>query len=323
MIKQINILNIGKNVIKSELNALKKLNKSINKSFLNAVNLINYTKGNIVFTGVGKSKLILEKTCGTFSSLGLPSYTLDPTAASHGDLGRLQQRDTLIVASNSGNSREFESILKFANKTRIKVIGITSNKKSKLFKNSFIKILHPKVKEAGDKNFSMVPTSSTTLLAALGDALAIAVAKKRGFKISNFGEYHPKGSIGKSLTKVKDLLILKSKIIYIKENTSFSDTLKKIAKSRLGCVLIKNKKNKISIITDGDAARAASRFKDIKKLKAKNFMTRNPQFIDESILIPEALKILNKKRINVLLVKNNKKFTGLISLHSIIEFLNT
>ena len=317
------ILNFGKKIIKEEILSIQKVQKNLNLNFSKAVNLINNTKGNIVFTGVGKSKLILEKTCGTFSSLGISSYVLDANQASHGGLGSLQKNDTLVIASNSGNTNELVSILKYARKYKIKIIGISSNSKSQLSKNSDINIIYPRIKEVGDKNFSLVPTSSTTVLTCIGDALAITVAKKRNFKISKFGEHHPQGSIGKSLTPVKDLLITGNKIPYVQKDALFSKILSAISSKRLGCVLVKGKKvNKLSIITDGDTARAASKFTNIQKLKASDIMTKNPTFIDEMILVPEALAIMNKKRITVLLVRSKGKFKGLVNIHSIIEFLN-
>ena len=317
------ILNFGKKIIKEEILSIQKVQKKLNSNFSKAVNLINNTKGNIVFTGVGKSKLILEKTCGTFSSLGISSYILDANQASHGGLGSLQKNDTLVIASNSGNTNELVSIIKYAKKYKIKIIGISSNAKSQLSKNSDINIIYPKIKEAGDKNFSLVPTSSTTVLTCIGDALAITVAKKRNFKISKFGEHHPHGSIGKSLTPIKDLLITGNKIPYVQKRCIIFKILSAISSKRLGCVLVKQKNsNKISIITDGDTARAASKFKNIQKLKASDIMTKNPTFVDEMILAPEALAIMNKKRITVLLVRSKGKFKGLVNIHSIIEFMN-
>lgn len=316
-------LNFGKKIIKEQVLSIQKVQKSLNLNFSKAVNLIHNTKGNIVFTGVGKSKLILEKTCGTFSSLGISSYILDANQASHGGLGSLQKNDTLVIASNSGNTNELVSIFKYAKKYKIKIIGISSNPKSQLSKNSDINIIYPKIKEAGDKNFSLVPTSSTTVLTCIGDALAITVAKKRNFKISKFGEHHPHGSIGKSLTPIKDLLIIGNKIPYVQKDALFSKILSAISSKRLGCVLVKQKNsNKISIITDGDTARAASKFKNIQRLKASDIMTKNPTFVDEMILAPEALAIMNKKRITVLLVRSKGKFKGLVNIHSIIEFMN-
>jgi len=317
------ILNFGKKIIKEEILSIQKIQKSLNLNFSKAINLINATKGNIVFTGVGKSKLILEKTCGTFSSLGISSYVLDANQASHGGLGSLQKNDTLIIASNSGNTNELVSILKFAKKYKIKIIGISSNSKSQLAKNSDINIIYPKIKEAGDKNFSLVPTSSSTILTCIGDALAITVAKKRNFKISKFGEHHPHGSIGKSLTPIKELLITGSKVPYVTRDTNFSKILSAISSKRLGCVLVKEKKtNKLCIITDGDTARAASKFTNLQNIVASDIMTKNPTFVDEMILAPEALSIMNKKKITVLLVKSNGKFKGLVNIHSIIQFMN-
>lgn len=316
------ILSFGKRLIKEEINALSKVHKNLNINFSKAVNLINNTKGNIVFSGVGKSKLILEKTCGTFSSLGISSYMLDANQASHGSLGNLQKNDTLIIASNSGNTNELITIFKFAKKYKIKIIGISSNSKSQLFKNSDINIVYPRVKEIGDNNFKLVPTSSTISLAAIGDALSISVAKLRNFKIKKFGETHPSGSIGKSLTPIKELLITGKNIPYINNQASFSKVLSVIAKKRLGCVLVKDKlSSNLSIITDGDTARAASKFKDLSSVKAKNFMTKNPKFINEMTLAPDALSLMNKKRITVLLVKSKGKFKGLVNIYSILDFL--
>ncbi len=316
------ILNYAKKIIKEEILALHKVQKNLSINFSKAVNLINNTRGNIVFSGVGKSKLILEKTCGTFSSLGISSYVLDANQASHGSLGNLQSNDTLIIASNSGNTNELLAILKFAKRYKIKIIGISSNSKSQLFKNADINIIYSNVKEAGDKNFSLVPTSSTTILTCIGDALALTVAKKRGFKISKFGEHHPYGSIGKSLTPIKELLITDKKIPFVSNKSLFPKILSTISSKRLGCVLVKNKNlKKISIITDGDTARAASKYKNLYKISAKDIMTNNPTYADEMTLVTDALNIMNKKRITVLLVKSKDKFKGLVSIHSILEFL--
>ena len=316
------ILNFGKKLIKEEIKALIKVQKNMNINFSKAVNLINNTRGNVVFSGVGKSKLILEKTCGTFSSLGISSYVLDANQASHGSLGNLQKNDTLIIASNSGNTNELITILKFAKKYKIKIIGISSNLKSQLYKYSNINIVYPKVKEIGDKNFSLVPTSSTTALTTIGDALAVSVAKLRGFKIKEFGETHPSGSIGKALTQIKDLLIIGKNIPFINSKAKFSKILSAIASKRLGCVLVKDKNSKkISIITDGDCSRAVAKYKNLSLIQAKDIMTKNPSYIDEITLASDALSLMNKKRITVLLVKHKTKFKGLVSLYSILDFL--
>jgi len=316
------ILNLGKKLVKEEINALSKVYNNLNINFSKAVNLINNTKGNIVFSGVGKSKLILEKTCGTFGSLGISSYVLDANQANHGSLGSLQKNDTLIIASNSGNTNELITIFKFAKKYKIKIIGISSNHRSQLYKNSDINIVYPKVKEIGDNNFKLVPTSSTTSLTAIGDALAVSVAKLRGFKIKKFGENHPSGSIGKALTPIKDLLITGKDLPYVNSKSLFYKILMAIAAKRLGCVLVKEKKSKsISIITDGDTARASSKYKNLGKITAKDIMNNKPKYVEETTLASDAISIMNKKRITVLLVKSKGKFKGLVSLHSILEYM--
>jgi len=303
------ILNFGKKIIREEVGALIQVVNNLNINFSKAVSLINGTKGNIVFSGVGKSKLILEKTCGTFSSLGIPSYVLDANQASHGSLGNLQKEDTLIIASNSGNTNELLSI-------------ISSDSKSYLSKNSDINIVYPRVKEVGDSNFKLVPTSSTTVLAAIGDALAISTGKLRSFKIKKFGETHPSGAIGKSLTSIKDLVIKGAQIPYLNLNAKFSKVLSVIASKRLGCVLVKDQKSKnLYIITDGDTARAAKKYKNLENVKAKDLVTKKPKFVDENTLVPDALTLMNKKRITVLLVKSKGTFKGLLSIHTILEFL--
>lgn len=152
--------------------------------------------------------------------------------------------------------------------------------------------------------------------------MAVSVAKLRGFTIKDFSQAHPGGSIGKALTPIKDLLISGKNIPYVDNKASFSKILSAIASKRLGCVLVKNKSSKkISIVTDGDCSRAAAKYKNLSLIKAKDIMTKNPKFIDEMALAPDALSIMNKKRITILLVKSGNKYKGLISLHNILEFL--
>jgi len=316
------LISFGRGIIKEEISALNKLQKSINSSFSKAINAINKNKGFVIFCGVGKSKLILDKTCGTFQSLGISSYVLDPSQASHGSLGNIRSDDLFIIASNSGETNELLPILKLARENKNVVIGITSGTKSKLAKHSNIKIFYPNVKEAGDANFKSVPTSSTTVLNSLGDALAITIAKSRGFTISKFAKAHPGGSIGKSLASVSEIMMTGRQIPYVNANLKFPKILNKIASAKLGCVIVKMKNSsKLGFLTDGDCARAAKKFKNLQEVTAKQFMTKNPKYIDENLKIPQALKLMNKSRINILLVKSKGKFKGICSLHSVLEFL--
>lgn len=322
MTKKNKIVEIGKSVIKSEISALSKLKSSLGKSFEKAVHVIDKTSGSLVFVGVGKSKLILDKACGTFTSLGISAYSLDPLQASHGSMGGLKRNDTLIVASYSGSSSELYTILRFAKNFKIKVIGISSNSKSKLIINSDIKLILPKVKEAGNKNLDLVPTSSSSMLLGITDALAISIATKRNFKKEKFATHHPLGAIGKNLTPVKELLISGSKIPYVKPDSSIPQILLKISEKKLGCALVGNIKKVKGIITDGDISRTLRNQKSFLTKKAKDILTSKPLSIQTTLTVSDAIKLMNQKRITILLVYQGRQFKGLISMHYLLEFLN-
>ena len=317
-------INIANKVIRTEIEGLKKLSKSIGISFIQAINAIDKSKGRIVFCGVGKSARILEKISSTFSSIGISSFTLDPTDAGHGSLGALRKSDILIIASFSGNSSELNNTLDYAKRNKIKIIGISSNLKSNLIKSSDIKILIPKVAEAGDKNLDMIPTSSSINLLALGDCMAITLATKNKFNKKKFGLLHPSGSIGKNLSDISQITIARKKIPFVSENSSLHNTVMKISSGRLGCVIVRNKRMQVcGFISDGDINRAIRKFKNIFLKKSKDIMSKKPTYIPNTYLITEALEIMNKKKITVLLVRKNKKLDGLVHMHDVLSFLKT
>ena len=271
------IINIANKVIGTEIEGLKKLSKSINISFAQAVNTINNSKGRIVCCGVGKSAKILEKISSTLSSIGIASFTLDPTDAGHGSLGAICKGDVLIIASFSGNSSELNSILGYAKKNKIKIIGISSNLKSNLIKLSNVKILIPKVAEAGNENLNMIPTSSSINLLALGDCMAIALATKNKFDKKEFGKLHPSGSIGKNLSDISQIMIARKSIPFVHEDSSLQKTVIKISSGRLGGVVVTNKRKQVcGFISDGDINRAIKKFKNIFLKKSKDIMSRIP-----------------------------------------------
>ena len=317
-------INIANKVIKTEIEGLKKLSKSIGTSFVQAINVIDNSKGRIIFCGVGKSARILEKISSTFSSIGISSFTLDPTDAGHGSLGAIRKRDILIIASFSGNSSELNNILDYTKKNKIKTIGISSNLKSNLIKSSNIKILIPKVAEAGDKNLDMIPTSSSINLLALGDCMAITLATKNKFNKKKFGLLHPSGSIGKNLSDISQIMITRKKIPFVSENSSLHNAVMKISSGRLGCVIVTNKKKQVcGFISDGDISRAIKKFKNIFLKKSKDIMSKKPTYISHTFLVTEALEMMNKKKITVLLVRKNKKLDGLVHVHDVLSFLKT
>ncbi len=311
---------IGKNVIELEIQALRKLKNSINNSFNQAVEAIVKCPSKIIFCGVGKSSKISAKLSATFSSVGCPSFALSGAEASHGDMGSIQKKDILILISYSGETQELKNVIQFANRNRITIIGIVSNKNSTLYKASDIKIYIPEVKEAGH---GIVPTSSTTSAMAMGDALAIASMEYKKFGKLDFKKFHPSGNLGNKLKTVEDLMIVKNDIPFINQDKSIKDGLKILNSKKLGVLIARDKKNfTTGIFTDGDIKRAIQKNNNIVEKKIKSFMTKNPISIEKDTLAVKALDIMNEKKITCLCVyKENKKrkTIGIIHIHNILE----
>tara|TARA_Y100000816_G_scaffold290717_1_gene280109 strand:+ start:219 stop:1199 length:981 start_codon:yes stop_codon:yes gene_type:complete len=314
---------IAKEVILSEIKSLQKLKSSIGIDFNKVVEaIINCKRGKIILSGVGKSGIIARKISSTLSSVGSPSFFVDPSSCSHGDLGQISSNDVLILISNSGESAELKNIIQFANRNKnIVLIGIVSKKNSTLYKNSDIKILLPEVKEAGPGN--IVPTSSTIMQLAIGDAIAISTMRLKNFGEKEFKKFHPSGSIGAKLKTVEDLMLKGKKIPFINENTNMRAALKIITKKKLGVLIVQNNAKKTNgIITDGQIRRINERKGNLENLKVKNVMTKNPISVDKNILAAKALSLMNLKRITSLCVHNNKsksKTVGIIHIHNILE----
>ena len=318
-----NLLSIAKEVIKIETESLKKLKSSIGKSFEKIVKtIINCKNGKIIISGVGKSGIIAKKWSATLSSTGTPSFFLDASNASHGDMGQVTSHDILILISLSGQSDELKNIIQYASRNRnIKLIGITSKKDSILYKNADINFLLPNVKEAGPGNF--VPTSSTTVQIALGDAIAVACMRYKKFGKLDFKRFHPGGSLSIKLKTVEDLMLIKSKIPFVNENIEMKSALKQIAKKGLGALVVRNSSNNTSgILTDGDLKRLTNKQADFHNLKIKNVMKKNPISVDKNMLAAHALSIMNAKKITSLCVHTNKrknKTIGFIHIHAILN----
>jgi len=319
MKKQFN--NVAKNVIELEINGLKKLKRFINNSFNKAVETIANCQSKVIFGGVGKSGLIASKIASTFSSIGTPAFSISASDCSHGDLGSITKKDILILISNSGNSEELKNIIQYANRNRIKLIGIVSKKNSLLYRTSDIKLLTPEVQEAG---FGIVPTTSTSVQLALGDALAISLMHYKKFSKLDFKKFHPSGSLGNKLKTVEDLMLTKQKIPFINENKTIENGLKIINLKKLGILIARNKFLKTTgVFTDGDVKRTIQKNIDIKKNKIKNFMSKNPISVEKDTLAVKALSIMNDKKITSLCVynkKNKDKTIGIIHIHNILQF---
>ena len=297
---------IAAEVIDLKINSLRNLKKFIDKNFEKAVNAIIDCQSKIILCGVGKSGLISAKIASTLSSIGSPAFSLSANDCLHGDLGSITRKDILILISNSGKSDELIPIIKFANRNKIKLIGIVSKKNSFLYKASDIKILMPEVKESG---LGIVPTSSTSIQLAMGDALAIAALKKKQFSKYDFSRLHPGGNLGKQLKTVGDVMVTGKKIPFINENKNMTEALKIISKKKLGVVIVCNKnKTTTGIITDGNVRKLRQKNIDFQKTIVKKVMTKKPIAINVDTLAIKALRIMNEKKITSLCVyKNTKK----------------
>ena len=311
---------IAHQVIDLEIQALKKLRKSINNSFDQAVNAIAKCQSKIILCGVGKSYLIASKIAATLSSVGCPSFSLSANDCSHGNLGSISKRDLLILISNSGETQELKPVIRYANRNKIMLIGIVSKKNSLLYKASDIKLNIPEVKEAG---LGIVPTSSTSEQLAIGDCLAVAALNKKRFKKQNFKEFHPSGSLGAKLKTVEDLMTSGSKIPFINENSNMRKALKLITEKKLGILIAINKKKLTTgIITDGQIRRSSQRNNLLIELSVKKIMTKNPISVDKDMLAVKGLAIMSEKKITSLCVhkKNNpKKTIGVLHIHNILD----
>ena len=311
---------IAKNVIELEIKGLKKLKKSINSSFNNALETIANCQSKVILVGVGKSGLIASKIASTFSSVGTPAFSISANDCSHGDLGSITKKDVLILISNSGNSEELKNIIQYANRYKVKLISIVSKKNSLLYRASDIKLLLPDVEEAGH---GIVPTASTSVQLSIGDALAISLMYYKKFSKLDFKKFHPAGSLGNKLKTVEDLMLTKEKIPFINENDNIKNGLKIINQKKLGVLIARNKNLKTTgIFTDGDIKRTIQKNIDIKKNKIRSFMTKNPISIDKNTLAAKALNIMNDKKITCLCVfekHNQNKTIGIIHIHNILS----
>ena len=305
-----------------QISELKKIKKVFNNSFIKAVDLILNCKGKIIFAGIGKSGLIARKISATFSSVGIPSFFCHPSEALHGDMGQIAKKDVLIVFSYSGNTAELTNMLKYANRYRIKIIGVASRPDSTLLKASNIKLILPKVKEADITG--MVPTSSTSITLMLGDCLATTVMYKKKFSKEKFKVFHPGGNIGNALLLAKDIMVIGKKMPMIDYRKSFKDALKIMNLKNLGIIVISKNKFIKGLVTDGDLRRELKNYHKEKKLES--FTRKEPFVVNESMPASRALGIMSEKKITSLLVvsdkdykRSNKILRGIIHIHFLLR----
>tara|TARA_Y100000590_G_scaffold42436_1_gene45153 strand:- start:6091 stop:7065 length:975 start_codon:yes stop_codon:yes gene_type:complete len=312
-------LKIAIKTIKTEIKGLKKLLKSFNSSskFSKAVNIITKAKGKVVVIGTGKSFIIGNKISSTLSSLGTPSVAFDSSSLNHGSMGSIQkEHDVLLIFSVSGETAELNSILRFSNRNNIPVIGVSCKSSSMLLRFSSIPILLPKVAEAGS---SLAPTTSQINFLSFGDALSIALSKRKKFSNKHFVKLHPHGQLGSALILVKEIMAKGKEIPIIGAGKTMRAAISEMNKKKLGVVCCKEKNGKINILTDGDLRRHSNNLykKTILKISSKN-----PTWISDSATALSAIEKMNSQKITSLLVakdkdinKKIKNVVGIIHLH--------
>ena len=317
-----NYISSAKKAANIQINELKKINKIFNNSFIKAVDLILNCRGKVIFAGIGKSGLIARKISATFSSVGIPSFFCDPAQALHGDMGQIEKKDVLIIFSYSGNTSELTNMLKYANRYRIKIIGVASKPESILLKASDIKLILPKVKEADITG--MVPTSSTSITLLLGDCLATTVMYQKKFSKENFKVFHPGGNIGNSLLLAKDIMVIGKKMPVVNYKKNIKAALKIMNQKKLGIVVITKNRFIKGLLTDGDLRRELDIYTHEKNLHS--FIKKNPVIVNENMPASKALAIMNEKKITTLLVvsdkeynKPNKVLKGIIHIHFLLQ----
>ena len=315
------LLNIAKKVFQDEAHALKTTQTALNSNFAKAINLIAQSKGRLVILGIGKSGHIGRKIAATMSSTGTPSFFVHPTEAMHGDLGMITKTDIVLALSFSGQTEELNKILAPIKKEQVKIIAITGNKNSALAKMANIHLEVEVQREACPYN--LAPTSSTTAMLALGDAMAICLMKVKHFEKEDFAFFHPGGSLGKLLTcKVADIMF-KEKNPCVSLGANVQDTLLVMTKTKSGAASIVDKNGKLQgYFTDGDLRRALQSKQNILSLNITQIMTKKPFALSQDIPAVEAARIfINKKFDNAPVVDKKGKVVGFLDKDNLIEFI--
>lgn len=305
-------------VIADEAAALTTLSQSVGESFAQACAAIQASTGRVIVTGMGKSGHIANKIAATLASTGTPSHFVHPAEASHGDLGMIGKTDVVLALSNSGEAAELSNLLAYTRRFDIPLIAITSRPEGTLAKHADIVLLIPQLGEAC--GYGVVPTISTTMTLAMGDALAIALMQARGFTSEHFRDFHPGGKLGAKLSKVGDLMHRGDALPLVELGTPMSEALLEISQKGFGVVAVTDTSGALAgIITDGDLRRHMD---GLLERSAADVMTPAPQTIMPDSLAETAVNIMNERKITCLFVTENGDATrplGLLHIHDCLR----
>ncbi|MBN8532043.1 MAG: KpsF/GutQ family sugar-phosphate isomerase [Alphaproteobacteria bacterium] len=305
----------GRHTLALEIEGLQALSDTLGESFSQAVELLLACKGRVILGGMGKSGHVGRKIAATFASTGTPAFFVHPGEASHGDLGMITKDDVVILLSNSGETAELKDVIVYCNRFAIPLIAVVRRKTSALVDAADIAMILPEIPEASPVN---APTTSTTMMMALGDALAMALLARRGFGPEEFGVLHPGGKLGKAFVHVRDLMHRGADLPVVRPAQLMKDVLLVITAKRFGCAAVVDDQNRcLGVITDGDLRRHMA--DDILNRPASEVMTKNPVTIQPNILAAEALGIMNEKAITALFVLEDGKAVGILHIHDILR----
>jgi arabinose-5-phosphate isomerase len=301
----------AKKTIEAQIAGLSALLEFLGDDFIKATDIILQSKGRVIVSGMGKSGHIANKIASTMASTGTAAFFIHPGEASHGDLGMITKDDIVILLSNSGETKELKDIIFYCKRFSIPLIGVVRRHNSELGNIADVSLILPEIAEATKIK---APTTSTTMMLALGDALAITLMEARGFNNADYGVFHPGGKLGKEFIKVKDLMRKDLHLPLVTKNANVKQILLEMTSKHLGCAgVVDEHHNLIGIITDGDLRRHIG--KDFMSLSACQLMTKNPNVINQNILAIEAVDLMNSKKITNLFVVTEKKAIGILHIH--------
>ncbi|MDG1961364.1 MAG: KpsF/GutQ family sugar-phosphate isomerase [SAR86 cluster bacterium] len=308
-------------VIEIESNAVKSLSNQIKPDFMDLCSNILNTQGKLILMGIGKSGHIAQKISATLSSTGTASFFIHPTEAAHGDLGMINKEDSILILSNSGETKEIIEILPALKRSTSNIFTLTNSNQSTIAKAGKINLVINADEEACP--LDLAPTSSTTIALVFGDALAIALLEARGFSKDDFAKSHPAGQLGKKLTTlVQDLAVMNEKAPMVDQTTSLKEALMEVTGKKLGLTLVLNKKKIVGVFTDGDLRRCLNDEVDINNTPIKDVMTSTFKSIESNALAIDAAEMMEKYKIFSLVVNSSthKEDTiGIITMHQLLE----
>jgi arabinose-5-phosphate isomerase len=313
-------LDVGRRVLDIEARAVQALVQRLDSGFSDAVDLLYQCKGKVVVSGMGKSGLIGQKIAATMASTGTPSFFLHPAEGLHGDLGMLARGDVLIAISNSGETQEILQLLPFMERMAIPVLAIVGRKGSTLAKNSAVALDVSVAEEACP--MGLAPTASTTATLAMGDALAVALLEKRGFKEQDFAQFHPGGTLGRRLlVKVRDLMHSGQDVPQVGEAVIASVAILEMSAKKLGMTTVVDRAGAlVGVITDGDLRRFLQQGGDFSKVTAGSLASRRPKLIGPDELAAKAVEMMERYSITTLIVSENaKRIVGVVHLHDLLK----